>query len=49
MIPDRPDFLNAMMNQAKKNRFDIDTNKSGDLNMLRAENNLMWKEMQDKI
>jgi len=45
----RPDYRFELMFEAFDNKFDKDTNKDGVLIMLFAENQLMWKEMQQKI
>ena len=48
-MPRRPDYIVEMQSRAKANRFHPETNKEGSLNMLLAENALMWPEMQAKI
>jgi hypothetical protein len=48
-MPRRPDYIVEMQTRAKANRFHPETNKTGSINMLLAENALMWPEMQAKI
>ena len=48
-MPRRPDYIVEMQTKAKANRFHHETNKTGAINMLLAENALMWPEMQEKI
>ena len=48
-LPIRPAYQIKMMERSFTDRFDKETNKNGAINMLFAENQLMWKEMEKKI
>lgn len=49
LLPMRPPYQMAMFQRSFVDRFDKTSNPDGAINMLFAENQLMWKEMEEKI